>query len=74
MPGVRYFSVAGQLRRSWRTPNWWLPGRVVERAEGPNDGVVSVASAAWGETRAVWDADHMDLVNWPRPLAARLTE
>jgi triacylglycerol lipase len=69
--GVRYFSVAGDLRLSWRSWNWWLPARVVERAEGPNDGVVSLASAAWGETREVWDADHMELVNWPRPLAPR---
>jgi triacylglycerol lipase len=69
--GVRYFSVAGQLRPSWRTPNWWLPWRVVERADGPNDGVVSVASAKWGESQDVWDGDHVELVNWPRPLASR---
>jgi triacylglycerol lipase len=68
--GVRYFSVAGRLDLSWRTPNWWLPARVVEKAEGPNDGVVSVASAAWGESQEVWDADHVALVNWPRPLAS----
>ena len=68
---MRYFSVAGHHRRGWLTPNWWLPGRVVEHAEGPNDGVVSLASAAWGETRDVWEADHMELVNWPRLLAAR---
>jgi triacylglycerol lipase len=70
-PGVRYFSVAGRLRLSWRTPNWWLSARVVERHEGPNDGVVSVASATWGESRDVWEGDHMELVNWPRPLAAQ---
>ena len=70
-PGVRYFSIAGRLRLSWRTPNWWLPARVVERAEGPNDGVVSLASAAWGESCEEWDGDHVELVNWPRPLAAR---
>ena len=70
-PNVRYFSVAGNLRLSWRTPNWWLPARIIERAEGPNDGIVSVASAAWGEWQEIWDADHVELVNWPRPLAKR---
>ena len=68
--GVRYFSIAGRLQLSWRTPNWWLPGRVVERTEGPNDGVVSLASARWGEDFQVWDGDHVELVNWPRPLAS----
>ncbi len=71
VPGVRYFSVAGRLSHSWRTLRWWLPSGVVERAEGPNDGVVSVMSAAWGESQEVWDGDHLELVNWPRPLAAR---
>jgi triacylglycerol lipase len=40
---------------------------VVADAEGPNDGIVSIASARWGEALDVWDADHMNLVNWPHP-------
>lgn len=70
-PGVRYFSVAGRVCVSWRTPTWWLPSPIVERAEGPNDGVVSMASARWGESFEEWDADHVELVNWPRPFAPR---
>jgi triacylglycerol lipase len=70
-PGVRYFSVAGRLCLSWRTPTWWLPSPIVEREEGPNDGVVSLASARWGESFEEWDADHVELVNWPRPFAPR---
>jgi triacylglycerol lipase len=66
-PGVRYFSVAGRFRPTLLWPEWQLPARVLERAEGPNDGVVSVASATWGESCEVWDeGDHLNLVNWPR--------
>ena len=70
-PGVRYFSVTGGFRGGWWAPRWWLPARIVERAEGPNDGIVSVRSATWGEDCDVWDADHLELINWPWPLAAR---
>jgi triacylglycerol lipase len=66
-PGVRYFSVAGQFRPTWLMPEWYLPSRIIERAEGPNDGAVSVESATWGESCEVWEhGDHMNLVNWPR--------
>lgn len=67
--GVRYFSVAGRFGASWRWPEWQLPFRIVQRAEGDNDGVVSVASATWGESLEVWeDADHLNLINWRRAL------
>jgi triacylglycerol lipase len=68
-PGVRYFSVAGRFARSWLSPEWQLPARIVERAEGDNDGIVSVASATYGESCEVWDADHINLVNWHHPWA-----
>jgi triacylglycerol lipase len=63
-PGVRYFSVAGRFRRAWESLQWGLPATIVEQAEGPNDGVVSVASATYGESCEVWDGDHMNLINW----------
>jgi triacylglycerol lipase len=66
-PGVRYFSVAGCFPLHWSAPQWALPGKIVELAEGPNDGIVSLASARYGEDCQEWDGDHMDLVNWPRP-------
>jgi triacylglycerol lipase len=68
-PGVRYFSVAGHLM-CWLTPPWGLTAPIVASAEGPNDGIVSVASAQWGEVCDVWEADHMNLVNWPRAWAS----
>ena len=65
VPTVRYFSVAGVIERPWLAAGWRLPSRIVRRAEGPNDGVVSVASATWGEHTAIWEGDHLNLVNWP---------
>jgi triacylglycerol lipase len=70
-PGVRYASVAGLCERPLRNPEWAWPARVVGAAEGPNDGVVSVASAAWGECNTVWTGDHLNLVNWPNRRARR---
>jgi triacylglycerol lipase len=43
-----------------------LTSPIVAEAEGPNDGIVSIASARWGEACDVWEADHMNLVNWPQ--------
>ncbi|MCS6850279.1 MAG: hypothetical protein NZ700_03800 [Gemmataceae bacterium] len=70
-PGVRYFSVAGWWHGPWRSPTWKFPHRLVDQAEGPNDGVVSVSSATYGEHCLLWPADHLGLVNWPN-LPARL--
>ncbi len=66
--GVRYFSVAGRFQDHWLAPEWHLPSKIVGRLEGPNDGVVSVESARYGETCDVWDGDHMNLVNWAHLL------
>lgn len=74
VPGVRYYSVAGQCDRAWLGREWLLPYSVVARAEGANDGVVSVASAAWGEHSEVWAGDHLNLVNWPNRHAMRRGE
>jgi triacylglycerol lipase len=63
--GVRYFSVAGRFRLHWLALEWQIPARIIEHAEGPNDGVVSVASARWGEFLGEWEGDHFSLVNWP---------
>ncbi len=71
VPGVRYFSVAGRCEKPWLGLEWRLPSSIVGKAEGPNDGVVSVASAAWGEHADVWDGDHLNLVNWPNRRAQK---
>jgi triacylglycerol lipase len=71
VPGVRYFSVAGVCEKPWLGLEWAFPHRIVNRAEGANDGVVSVASAGWGEHTDVWAGDHLNLVNWPNRMARR---
>ena len=68
-PGVRYFSVAGRHNGSSMTPEWYLSYNLVLQKEGDNDGIVSVASAQWGESLQVWDGDHFSLVNWLNPRA-----
>ncbi len=68
-PNVRYFSVAGRIERAIRHPQWAVAARILEQSEGPNDGIVSVASAKYGASFEEWEADHLDLVNWPYPLA-----
>jgi triacylglycerol lipase len=62
--GVRYYSVAAKHNGHWLSPEWLLPYHIVLKAEGPNDGVVSVASATYGEPMELWSGDHFSLVNW----------
>jgi triacylglycerol lipase len=71
VPGVRYFAVAGVCEWPWLGAEWLIPHTIVARAEGPNDGIVSVASATWGEHTDVWAGDHLNLVNWPNRRARR---
>jgi triacylglycerol lipase len=63
-PDVRYFSYAGRGREGGTpTSLWLLPAYyLVSRKAGPaNDGLVSVDSAAWGQTpEDPWPADHAD--------------
>lgn len=74
VPTVRYFAVAGVCERPWLGPEYRLPARIVGRSEGPNDGLVSVASATWGERTDVWAGDHLNLVNWPNRRMRRAGE
>ena len=67
-PGVRYFSVAARYDGYYLTPEWTLPFQIVSQAEGPNDGVVSLASAGYGEIQDEWEGDHLSLVNWFSPI------
>ena len=71
MPGVRCFGVAGRCDRALVAIPWLISHGIVSRAEGPNDGVVSVQSARFGEQTDVWEGDHLNLINVPN-LRARL--
>ncbi len=68
-PGVRYFSVAGSFESTWLTPAWQLSWHVIHKEQGPNDGLVPMSSAVYGEDCSRWQGDHVSLVNFPDPLA-----
>lgn len=63
-PGVHYFSIAGHYSGYPLKPEWFLSYSILYRAEGPNDGIVSVRSASWGKLLAVVPCDHLQLVGW----------
>ena len=67
--GVSYQSVGGLCEVF---DAWTVPGRVVTRFEGANDGVVSLDSARWGDRFEVWEGDHLNLVNWPNRRERKL--
>jgi triacylglycerol lipase len=67
-PSVRYFSISTACP-GYRMPvhlqgGYWL----IWKAEGPNDGLVSVKSAKWGEHLETWPVHHMHAVNHRFPI------
>jgi triacylglycerol lipase len=68
--GVRYFSVSASS--PWRElpafgiPSWYI----VQRADGDNDGLVSVNSARWATHLTTWNTDHWRAINQRYGLAA----
>jgi triacylglycerol lipase len=58
MPQVRYFSFGGEVTPSHLTPFLRRAWNILTPVEGPNDGLVSVASARWGEFLGTIRADH----------------
>lgn len=42
---------------------------IISRVEGPNDGLVSVASSQWGSYKGTLvGVSHLDLINWTNRL------
>src|SRR5262249_42196062 len=75
-PQVKYFAVAGRFEPArWpllQTPCGLL-GRshdTIQKKEGDNDGLVSVASARFGQAQenwhflGTWEGNHFRLINW----------
>jgi triacylglycerol lipase len=58
MPGVAYFSYGGAVSQARVTPFLRRAWTLLTPVEGPNDGMVSVASAHWGEDLGTIAADH----------------
>jgi len=64
-PSVRYFSFGAAVDEPSLLSPFRLPHRVVEEAEGANDGLVSVESSRWGDYRGtLLGVSHLDLINW----------
>lgn len=64
-PSTRYFSYGAATQEppflSPFRPSW----RLIEEAEGPNDGLVSVESSQWGTYKGTLvGVSHLDLINW----------
>jgi triacylglycerol lipase len=63
-PDVRYFSF-GAAAHPHMFSVFRLTHDLMEIIEGPNDGLVSVASSRWGEYKGtLLDVTHLDLINW----------
>ncbi len=61
---VRYCSYAS-MRAPADMPLILRPwGKMIAASQGDNDGMVSVASAQWGEFRGILQADHFELAGW----------
>lgn len=76
--GVRYFSYGAAMAGPPALLNPFRASfRVLEREEGPNDGLVSVKSSQWGTYKGTLvGVSHLDLINWSNWLmwtARRLT-
>lgn len=69
-PDVRYFSYGAMLQGKPRIFSpFRRPHDVLERLDGPNDGLVSIKSAKWGEYKGTLvDVSHLDLINWTNKL------
>ena len=66
--GVAYFSYGATL-----SPALWSAfrksHRIIEAEEGPNDGLVSIASCRWGSYKGTLvNVSHLDLINWTNRL------
>jgi triacylglycerol lipase len=73
MPGVRYTSYVGWVRRGVRDVHALLaPGfTYLNLRTGSNDGMVPAASQRWGEVLGEIHADHWAQIGWSRGLDAR---
>jgi triacylglycerol lipase len=64
VPSVQYYSYAGNQDPKFIFPSLLVPYKVILDREGPNDGLVSVRSAKWGNFKGTIDADHLDERGW----------
>lgn len=71
-PRVRYYSIGGQIDSPPPILSpLYVPFSVVKAVEGPNDGLVSVDSAKWGEYLGTVPVDHWDMRGGQRLIGGR---
>lgn len=77
VPGVRYFSVVGRAGRVAGPVGprvsamlWWSHW-MLGRLGAESDGLVPVASQAWGDVMQIVPADHFAQIGWSRGFDAR---
>jgi triacylglycerol esterase/lipase EstA (alpha/beta hydrolase family) len=68
-PSVKYYSYAAVTDSMPKLAPLSIPHAIVTKAEGPNDGIVSLKSAKWGQFMGTLDCDHWAIVpsKFPRP-------
>ena len=68
-PSVRYFSYGAMMGRPPLLSPFRTTWQVMQNAEGPNDGLVSVQSSQWGDYKGTLvGVSHLDLINWTNRL------
>ncbi|KAI1372917.1 putative triacylglycerol lipase [Hypoxylon crocopeplum] len=68
-PTVRYFSYGAMTDRPPLFSPFRHSHRIITDLEGPNDGLVSVASSKWGSYKGTLvGVSHLDLINWTNRL------
>jgi triacylglycerol lipase len=69
-PEVKYYSYAAVMRKPSSDLIMGFQNAIIQLAEGPNDGLVTVESAQWGEFLGVWESicnrgiSHMDVLDF----------
>ncbi|KAM4065990.1 lipase [Hirsutella rhossiliensis] len=64
-PLVRYYSYGAVIDKPPLLSPFRLSYKVIDEAEGPNDGLVSVDSSRWGIYEGTLvGVSHLDLINW----------
>lgn len=68
-PSVRYFSYGAHTDEPPLLSPFRLPWGIIDRAEGANDGLVSVESSRWGTYKGTLrGVSHLDLINWSNKM------
>jgi len=65
-PDIKYFSFGANFQPTWGSV-FRTSHDIIESKEGPNDGLVSVSSAMWGEYEGTLrNVNHLEIINWVR--------